>query len=292
MTEKRKRKIFAGGLLLASIALLLFGIAEQILCEGVTDDRYFLKYLLGLIPAAGTFMLLYWATASFRKSGKVLRVLIILLLIVVFLQSALYGLAVAVCHLEEDQFIVYAMYAWTYPREEVRYMLGKSHMFGHGEPYYEYPDAIMEGYERRQDDLPLDVKFAFDERDRAEVVFDEFRTFRTIPVLSYFYGLWVRWVFALLTTVWCAAALCAGLLLCRRREKLMYYFCYVLLAVQLVLPLLEAFGKINCWISHPFAANWGVNACYVAPQLGIMLALVRAGSSGEEPAVPEHTLRE
>lgn len=49
--------------------------------------------------------------------------------------------------------------------------------------------------------------------------------------------------------------------------------CHAIIALHF--PLLGAFGIINDWSSHPFSANWMLNATLVAPQLGIMFALVK-----------------
>lgn len=54
-----------------------------------------------------------------------------------------------------------------------------------------------------------------------------------------------------------------------------YLICYAIIALQLSLPLLGAFGIINDWSCFPFSENWMLNATLVAPQLGIMFALVK-----------------
>lgn len=261
--------------LFTSLALLVFGIIAQIMCEGMGYDHYLFKYLLSLIPAAFTFYLLYSTVILYPDTASVFRVLLSLLLGATILWSVLLGLVLVDAHLQEDQFIVYKFYAWTYPKEDVQEMLDKSRFIGKGSGYYTYPDEVLEGYSRDQDDLPLDIHFAFDERDQAEAVFRNYRRQRTLPVLSYHFGLWVNWLYAMVTLTWCIEAAIVSFQVYRWWEKVTYLICYAIIALQLILPLLGAFGIINDWCSHPFSANLMLNATLVAPQLGIMFALVK-----------------
>ena len=261
--------------LFSTLALLVFGIFAQILCEAMGYDRYLFKYLLSLIPTAFAFFLMYSAVVLFPDAVTVFRFILSLLLGVTILWTVFSGWVIADSHLQENQFIVYKIYAWTYPKEEVRNLLAKSALTGEGDEYYTYPVEIMTGYERDQDDLPVDVIFAFDERDRAEVVFRSYRKHRTLPVLSYQYGLWVDYLFGAITVAWCIIAGFVSFQVYRWWEKVTYLICYAIIALQLILPLLGAFGIINDWISIPFSAQWLLNMTLVAPQLGIMFALVK-----------------
>lgn len=261
--------------LFASLVLLVFGIFAQILCEGMGYDYYLFQYLFSLIPAAFAFCLLYGTVVLYPDTISWFRVLLSLLLGATILWSLILGLVLVDAHLQEDQFIVYKIYAWTYPKEEVRDMLDKSCFWGQGDGYYTYADDILEGYSPAQDDLPLDVHFAFDERDQAEAVFRNYRKQRTLPVLSYYYGLWVNWLYVVVTLAWCIVAAIVSFQIYRWWEKVTFLICYAIIALQLILPLLGAFGIINDWGSHPFSANWMLNATLVAPQLGIMFALVK-----------------
>ena len=274
VNRKRKNRL-AMAFLLASLALLMFGIFAQVLCEGMGYDHYLFKYLFSLIPVAFAFYLLYGAVILYPDTTSWFRVLLSLLLGATILWSVFLGLVLVNAHLQEDQFIVYKFYAWTYPKEEVQEMLDKSRITGKGDGYYTYPDEIIAGYSRDQDDLPLDVHFAFDERDQAEVVFRNYRKQRTLPILSYHYGLWVDYLFAAITVIWCIIAGAVSFQVYRWWEKVTYLICYAIIALQLILPLLGAFGIINDWCPHPFSANWMLNATLVAPQLGIMFALVK-----------------
>lgn len=261
--------------LFASLTLLMFGIFAQILCEAMGYDWYLFKYLLSLVPTVFTFFMLYSAVVLFPNAVTVFRFILSLLLGVTILWTVFSGWVIVDSHLQEDQFMVYKIYAWTYPKEEVQEMLDKSCFRGKGSGYYTYPDEIIVGYSRDQDDLPLDVSFAFDERDRAEVVFRNYRKQRTLPVLSYHYGLWVDYLFVAITVVWCIVAGIVSFQVYRWWEKVTYLICYAIIALQLILPLLGAFGIINDWISIPFSAQWLLNMTLVAPQLGIMFALVK-----------------
>lgn len=66
--------------LFASLALLVFGIFAQILCEAMGYDRCLFKYLLSLVPTAFTFFLLYSAVVLFPDAVTVFRFILSLLL--------------------------------------------------------------------------------------------------------------------------------------------------------------------------------------------------------------------
>ncbi|MBQ9168875.1 MAG: hypothetical protein IJX67_10785, partial [Oscillospiraceae bacterium] len=145
VNRKRKNRL-AMAFLLASLALLMFGIFAQVLCEGMGYDHYLFKYLFSLIPVAFAFYLLYGAVILYPDTTSWFRVLLSLLLGATILWSVFLGLVLVNAHLQEDQFIVYKFYAWTYPKEEVQEMLDKSRITGKGDGYYTYPDEIIAGY--------------------------------------------------------------------------------------------------------------------------------------------------
>lgn len=278
MDRKKRRKICSTLFIAATMSLLAFGVFSQILCEAMGYTPGLLRYLLGLIPACVVGFLAYAAVVHFPHGGKFCRFVKSLLLIAVVLWTILFGMVIAYLQMEDDQFVVYGagwLYAWAYPEDETQYMLTKSHLFGHGDSYYEYPEALTESYTRGQTDLPVEAWHAFEERDRAEAVFRDYRTNRMLPVLSYTYGLWVSFLFAALAVGWCVAAMIALFLVHRWWEKLVYLLCFCLIAAQLILPLLGSFGMISSWIPHPFSLNWRVNVTAIAPQLGVMAGLVK-----------------
>lgn len=273
--EKIRKNRWAMAFLFASLALVLFGILAQILCENMGYDSYLFKYLISLIPAAFVFYILYCVVILYPDTVTGFRFLFSLLLGATILWSAFAGLVIVDAHLQENQFIVYKFYAWTYPKEEVQDLLEGSRFWGEGDGYYTYSDEVVAGYTRDQEELPFDVRFAFDERDQAEAVFRNYRKQRTLPVLSYHYGLWINWLFVAVTVAWCIVAGIVSFQVYRWWEKVTYLVCYAIITLQLILPLLGAFGMTNDWSSYPFSANWIWNTTLVAPQLGIMFALVK-----------------
>jgi len=170
---------------------------------------------------------------------------------------------------------------WADLKEEVRYMLSRCRLFGHGEAYYQYPDELIDPEVWVIDDLPQDVRNAMMERDRVWI-FRHFRWDMILPVLSYIYGLWVTVLFAVITVGWCGSAMISFGKLNAWWEKALYAVCGLLIAVQLILPLLGGLGIIACITPHPFSMDWQVTILAVTPQLGIMLALLRSSSVNEK----------
>lgn len=262
-------------LLLVSAGLLIFGILSQVLCEVMRYDRGLFQYLLTLVPTGLIFWLMYLGVSYFDLCRWECRFVVALLLILMLLWTLLLGFGILGLHLDEEQFVVYKIYAWTYPRREVQYMLSRSHFWGHGDPYYEYDDSIVEGYEPDQENLPMEVSRAFDERLRAEAVFSDYRSIRTLPVLSYHYGRVITATFTVLGILWCVLGLAVSFQVYLWHQKAIYLICYLAVALQLTLPLLGAYGLIHNWCCIPFAGNWKMNLTFSAPQLGTMLALVK-----------------
>lgn len=273
--KKKRQNSLALLFLLASAAVVFCGILSQILCEAMGLDRGLLMYLLGLVPAALVFFILYYAVVELEELRTLVRILAVLLLIALVLWNVFVGMAMVSRHLQKDQFIVYQFYAWTYPRREVEYMRAKSRPFGQGEPYYQYPDSVLEGFQQDREDLPPEVSAAFTERNKAKLVFGGYRLCRTLPVLSYRYGLWVNWLFLAVSAVWMAVAVILSFQVYGLWEKLLYLLCCLSFTLQMLLPLLGAFGKINDWWSYPFTGNWLLNVTYSAPQLALMMALIK-----------------
>jgi len=236
----------------ASAALLLFGILTQFLCEAMGYDRQLVQYLMGLIPTLLAAFLVYYAVSRFRDAAKALRFLIALLLVVILLWTVLLGLVLAFFNFGLDYTIPFERTEIS-PKVDVKFMFENSRMFGKGDEYYIYPEDSADDY--------------------LKVVFGEYREHRTLPALSYRYGLWVDFLFAVITAVWCISAAAAFFRVNLWWEKTIYLVCYGILAAQMIIPLLGAVGIITDWSSHPFSANWELNATLVAPQLGIMLAL-------------------
>lgn len=69
--NKKSKNRLAMAFLFASLALLVFGIFAQILCEGMGYDHYLFKYLFSLTPAAFTFYLLYSTVILYPDTASV-----------------------------------------------------------------------------------------------------------------------------------------------------------------------------------------------------------------------------
>lgn len=121
---------------------------------------------------------------------------------------------------------------------------------------------------------PWDSFFAPVQQDPLNTVQKDCK-FHTILLLCMHYGSWVRTIYTAITAAWCAIAVLTSFQVYRWWEKCSYFFCLFLILLQLLLPLWEAYGKINCIISYPFSANWILNCTIVAPALGMMFGLIK-----------------
>ena len=59
-------------------------------------------------------------------------------------------------------------------------------------------------------------------------------------------------------------------------EKILYAVCGVLIAEQMIFPLLGGLGIIACLTPHPFSMDWQVTLLTVIPQISVMLALLKS----------------
>lgn len=278
MKEEKCR--FDKVLILGSVMLLAFGITAQILSEMMGYTPMLAGYLLHLLPTVAAGALAYYLVLKLRHGGKAGEFILAILLLVAFVWSLL--MIVLFIDMQFDEYYQDASYgngwyvSWVNLKEEARYMLSKCHLLGHGDAYYQYPDALIDPEVWIIDDLPQDVQNAMMERDRAEI-FQHFRWDMILPVLSYMYGFWITILFALITIAWCASAVLSYGKLHVWWEKALYIVCGLLITVQLIFPLLGGLGIVACLIPHPFSMDWSVTILTVAPQLGIMLALIKSG---------------
>lgn len=118
------------------------------------------------------------------------------------------------------------------------------------------------------------IKINFDFNDRRPEDLEQINAMLATMKLQDL-RLWVDYLFVAITVVWCIVAGVVSFQVYRWWEKVTYLICYAIIALQLILPLLGAFGIINDWSCFPFSANWMLNATLVAPQLVIMFALVK-----------------
>lgn len=160
-------------------------------------------------------------------------------------------------------------------KEEAQYMLSKCHLLGHGDGYYQYPQELIDPEVWVIDDLPQDVQNAMMERERAKV-FRHFRWDMILPVLSYQYGFWITILFGVITALWCITAIKAFVTLHLWWQKALFLVCGVMVAEQMLFPLLGGMGILSCRIPHPFSMDWQMTLWAIIPQLSVMFVLLKS----------------
>ncbi|MBQ8834346.1 MAG: hypothetical protein IJX67_02990 [Oscillospiraceae bacterium] len=279
MNETKEKRRFKKAFLIMSSILLTFGIMAQILSEMMGYTPLLADYFLHLLPSVAAGFLGYYLMTRLRNGGKTGKVILAVFLIIVFAWSAF--MIVMFADVQFDDYYQDETYGngwyfgWANRKEEAQYMLSKCHLFGHGDAYYQYSDDLIDPEVWIIDDLPQDVQNAMMERDRAEI-FRHFRWDLLLPVLSYMYGFWITILFAVITVGWCMAAIGAFRKLNAWWEKILYAVCGVLIAEQLIFPLLGGLGIIACLTPHPFSMDWQVTLLTVIPQISVMLALMKS----------------
>ena len=83
----------------------------------------------------------------------------------------------------------------------------------------------------------------------------------------------------MITVGWCVAAIGAFKRLNVWCEKILYAVCGVLVAEQMIFPLLGGLGIIACLTPHPFSMDWQVTLMAVIPQLSVMFLLLEPSYS-------------
>lgn len=268
---------FDKALIPASAMLLAFGIVAQILSERMGYLPLLTEYFLYLVPSVAVGFLAYFLMIKLRSCSNTGKVILTVFLILVFVWSAFY---VVVCAnmLFDERFKTETYGNGSYVaeadrKEEVQHMLSKCRLFGHGDAYYQYPEELIDPEQWIIKDLPQEVQNAIMERDRAKI-FQRFRWDMLLPVLSYIYGYWITILFAVITAGWCICAVLSFRKLNLWWEKALYAVCGLLIAEQLIFPLLCGMGIAAVTLPHPFSLNWKVTLAILIPQLSVMFALV------------------
>ena len=282
MKKTKKRCRSEKSFLIMNAILLAFGIIAQILSELMGYTSLLADYFLYLLPSVAAGFLGYYLMTRLRNAGKTGKVILALFLIVVLTWSAF--MIVLFADVQFDDYYQDETYGngwyfgWASRKEEAQYMLSKCQLFGHGDAYYQYPEELIDPEVWIIDDLPQDVQNAMMERDRAKI-FRHFRWDMLLPVLAYTYGFWITILFALITVGWCVAAIGAFKRLNVWWEKILYAVCGVLVAEQMIFPLLGGLGIIACLTPHPFSMDWQVTLMAVIPQLSVMFLLLEPSYS-------------
>ena len=275
----RSKRTFQNILSVSTIALLLFGIMGQILCEMMDYTPCLQYYLARLLLVVGVGILAYGAVKLHDRENKVCRILAVILGSIILMWTLFIGYVYLAYQMDEFSRQVYygdgSYLSVTEQSEEVRYMVSKSHLFGHGDPYYTYPDelaAVGKAAERTEE-----MQAAVEERDRAKEVFWHFHCEVMLPVLSYIYGLWINVLYSFIVLAWCVGAVGSFVLVQGWKQKILYGVCAALFCIQLGSAVLGSFGVTAALIPPPFSLEWEADLMSVALQLGIMLGLLGAG---------------
>ena len=282
MGVKKEKRRGIKALITMSGILLTFGIMTQILSELMGYTPLLTDYFLYLLPSVAVGFLGCYLMTRLRNSGKTGKVILAVFMIVVLIWSGF--MIVMFADVQFDDYYQDETYGngwyfgWVNRKEEAQYMLSKCHLFGCGDAFYQYPDELIDPEVWVIDDLPQDVQNAMMERDRAKI-FRHFRWDMLLPVLSYTYGFWITILFALITVGWCVAAIGAFKRLNVWWEKILYAVCGVLVAEQMIFPLLGGLGIIACLTPHPFSMDWQVTLMAVIPQLSVMFLLLEPSYS-------------
>ena len=278
MDVKKKKRWGIKAVITMSGILLTFGIMAQILSELMGYTPLLTEYFLHMLPSVAAGFLGYYLMTRLRNGGKTGKVILAVFLIIVFAWSAF--MIVMFADVQFDDYYQDETYGngwyfgWANRKEEAQYMLSKCHLLGRGDAYYQYPDELIDPEVYIIDDLPQDVQNAMMERDRAKI-FRHFRWDMLLPVLAYTYGFWITILFALITAGWCVVAIGAFKKLNVWWEKILYAVCGVLIAEQMIFPLLGGLGIIACLTPHSFSMDWQVTLIAVIPQLSVMLTLLK-----------------
>lgn len=269
------QKIF----LCSTVLLILFGVLGQILSEmmGYSSELTdYLKYLM-LVLFAG--YIVYWFTKFLRKKpGKILQYFIKTAGAIILLWTIFMIVLCSIFQIKEAGETVYYGDGWylaiTEQTKEVKYLLSKCHFIGKGDTYYNYPDELALESERRMQEREENVQAAFEERDKAESVFGNYRRGLLLPVLSYQYGLWINYLYALIVLAWSVSAVGTFFRIQNRTEKIFYLICGIEILMILGNAAGNSFGVMALIVSYPFAMEWSFNLMCLFLQLGIMFGIL------------------
>lgn len=269
------QKIF----LCSTVLLILFGVLGQILSEmmGYSSELTdYLKYLM-LVLFAG--YIVYWITKFLRKKpGKILQWFIKTAGAIILLWTILMIVLCSLLQIKEVGQTVYYGNGWylatTEQTEEVKYMMSKCHFIGKGDTYYNYPDELALTSERSVYEREENVQAAVKERDKAEIVFGNFRMDLLLPVLSYQYGLWVNYLYALIVLAWSVSAAGTFFSIQDRTERIFYVICGIEVLMILGNAAASSFGLMPLIVSHPFATDWSFNLMCLSLQLGVIFGVL------------------
>lgn len=156
---------------------------------------------------------------------------------------------------------------------EIQYIRSKSHWFGRGDHYYSYPDA-WQGEDMTTEEYHEIRDIANGESIKAYYVFEQ-RSAPPLSILDYGYGMWVSGLYALVVVFWCVGALIGWKAVRGSWNRVLYGSCFLVLAAQVLGPLLEQFGVLIWVMPILFSdTDWLYWLACVVPQLTAMTFLL------------------
>lgn len=258
-----------------TIGLLAFGILSQVLCAQIASsgdlDVYGRHILVCLILGAAV----YGIVRLLMHRHWILKTLMAILGIVMVGSNLILllslGLAASLEDLRRVEYVDLNDVLHADTAQVSLELLGKCHLVGQGDPFFEYPDpeeVDTSSFENR-----TLYNLSLRERNRAEAVFGRFRQTAVLPVLNYSYGLWVLALYILLGWKWSIAAGKTIPAISSRWHRGLFIGIGLVPAFMILAPVLSAFGLLPLLLPHPFSTNEAVNLLFIVPQLAAMLAM-------------------
>lgn len=281
-------------LLYAVLALILFAVIGQAACDRLGALKGGARQWLTIAFMILEFAVLSLAVHLLSGQGRVIRILAWIAGVLTFL----YILFIAVLLLfgVSSPVETYGTGWWigqVDKLEEEQRLWSLSHWVGHGGPYYEYDNSVVEvPAETEAQSMEEPYRSALDERARAETTYWYYYSDTMINVLSYLYGRWVWLIYLAIVLAWMAAGVRASCLVRGTPSKLLYFASWLLFTIVLWLPALNGCGLSFFDYGPPFTgfsrAYWEYNLLMAGPPLGVMLSLAtqQMNSSPDQDKAP------
>lgn len=289
---KTKRNHAQKWFLGATLALVTFGELAYVLDSRIgcwanewrvldleTAARNLLSesHFLLLIMSIAVGVLLYERVCDWRKrtahpKGLSAALGILLLLLNLFSCAVIYSYSVADRGRIPEDIDIHA---------EIQYTRSKSHWFGRGDPYYTYADS---SYSPDMTDEEYRQMCDISDRENSRAYELERHTASMLPILDYCYGKWVSALYALIAVFCCVGAIIGWKAVKGSWNRVLYGSCFLLLAAQVLGPLLEQLGVLIWSMPVLFSEmDWDYWVLCVMPFFAAMAALITGREGNEQP---------
>lgn len=271
-------------LLYAVLALVLFAVIGQAACDRLGTLKGGTCQWLTIAFTVFEIVVMPVVVCFLSRKGRITRILAWVAGVLAFLYMLF--IAFLLLFAVSSPIEIYGA-GWWIGRvdklEEEQRLWSLSHWVGHGDPYYEYDDSVVEiPAETEAQSMEEPYRSALDERVCAETTYRYYYSDTMINVLSYLYGRWVWLVYLAIAISWMAAGVRASCLICGIPSKLLYFASWLLFTVVICLPALNGCGVRFFDYGPPFSgfsrAYWEYNLLVVGPPLGVMQSLVMKNS--------------